>query len=205
MTHFTDFQDRDPSSEPSHQGEKPQDKPSKEAANGSEINLDSPCTSPCDHPEHQKPSEEFWREQCLRTAAESENLRRRLEKEKKEGIDYALFRFAKELITVADQLSWALASVATPEGKEEALYQGVSMTLSELERVLGMFGIVKMDVLNQMFNPHVHQVVQEQEDGTIAPGTILSVLQSGYMLRDRLLRPAMVTVAKSLAVNPSGS
>lgn len=185
--------------EQSHHNEAPGTAP--EVNNGSEISLDSPCTAHCEHPEHQKPSEEFWREKCLRTAADSENLRRRLEKEKQDGIDYALFRFSKELITIADHLSWAVASVVTPEGKQDSLYQGVGMTLTELERILAMFGIVKIDALNQIFNPHFHQVVQEQENDAVPQGTIISVLQNGYMLKERLLRPAMVTVAKPVSQN----
>jgi molecular chaperone GrpE len=196
MNQFTEFQDNDQPREPSSdQGENGENAAQEQA--GSEINLDSPCTAQCEHPEHQKPTEDFWKEQCLRTAAESENLRRRLEKEKQDGIDYALFRFSKDIIGVADQLSWAVASVVTPEGQQDSLYQGVSMTLAELERVLNTFGIVKMDALNQPFSPHQHQVVQEQEHADVAPGTIIAVLQNGYMLKERLLRPAMVTVAKA--------
>lgn len=166
-----------------------------------EISLDSPCKEGCDHPEHQNAlsEEESLRDKWLRAVADGENLRRRLEKEKKEGIDYALFRFAKELIAIADQLSWAVASVTTEEGQRDVLYQGVSMTLGELERLLAQFSILKVEALNQMFNPHVHQVMQEEEHSTLAPGTILQVLQNGYKMHDRLLRPAMVVVAKAKA------
>jgi molecular chaperone GrpE len=155
------------------------------------------------HPEHQEleTPEESFRDKWLRAAADGENLRRRLEKEKKEGIDYALFRFAKELIAIADQLSWAIASVTTSEGQKDVLYQGVSMTLAELERVFGQFGIVKIDALNHMFNPHFHQVMQEQEDDSMAPGTVLNVLQNGYRMHDRLLRPSMVVVAKNTSTS----
>jgi molecular chaperone GrpE len=201
MNHFMEFQDHNQQFEPLHHPDETGENPSPEHITGSEINLDSPCTEHCDHPEHQKHTEDFWKEKCLRTAAESENLRRRLEKEKQEGIEYALFRFSKEIIGIADQLSWAVASVATPEGQQDSLYQGVSMTLAELERVLSTFGIIKIDALNQPFNPHQHQVVQEQEHADIAPGTIVSVLQNGYMLKERLLRPAMVTVAKAVSEN----
>ena len=196
MNHFTAFQESDPSQEAT-QDETVENGEKAQVKDGSEINLDSPCTAQCDHPEHQKPTEDFWKEQCLRTAAESENLRRRLEKEKQDGIDYALFRFSKDIIGVADRLSWAVASVVTPEGQQDSRYQGISMTLAELERVLNTFGIVKMDALNQPFSPHQHQVVQEQEQADVAPGTIIAVLQNGYMLKERLLRPAMVTVAKA--------
>lgn len=198
MTHFMEFQDNDQPREPSpHQDDTGENTAQEHIQDGSEINLDSPCTAHCEHPEHQKHTEDFWKEKCLRTAAESENLRRRLEKEKQDGIDYALFRFSKDIISIADQLSWAVASVVTPEGQQDSLYQGVSMTLAELERVLSTFGIVKIDALNQPFSPHQHQVVQEQENADVTPGTIIAVLQNGYMLKDRLLRPAMVTVAKS--------
>ena len=200
MNHFMEFQDNDQPREPlPHQDETGEN--ADQEHDGSEIDLDSPCTTHCEHPEHQKPTEDFWKEKCLRTAAESENLRRRLEKEKQDGIDYALFRFSKDIITVADQLSWAVASVVTPAGQQDSLYQGVSMTLAELERVLNTFGIVKIDALNQPFSPHQHQVVQEQENGDVAPGTIVAVLQNGYMLKERLLRPAMVTVAKAASEN----
>ena len=198
MNHFTAFQERDQSHEAT-QDETVENGEQSQVKDGSEINLDSPCTEDCEHPEHKKPTEDFWREQCLRTAAESENLRRRLEKEKQEGIEYALFRFSKEIIGIADQLSWAVASVAPQEGQQDSLYQGISMTLTELERVLTTFGIVKIDALNQPFSPHQHQVVQEQEQADVAPGTIVAVLQNGYRLKDRLLRPSMVTVAKAVS------
>jgi molecular chaperone GrpE len=206
MTYLAEFQDR-------HHGESgQQDHISDDFKKGDnadpdrsnpEISLDSPCTETCMHPEHQEleTPEESFRDKWLRAAADGENLRRRLEKEKKEGIDYALFRFAKELIAIADQLSWAIASVTTSEGQKDVLYQGVSMTLAELERVFGQFGIVKIDALNHMFNPHFHQVMQEQEDDSMAPGTVLNVLQNGYRMHDRLLRPSMVVVAKNTSTS----
>jgi len=201
MTYATSFQESDQEEVYANDGSI-QNKGTPEK----EIKLDSPCTEVCDHPEHGdiKSEEETFRDKFLRTVADSENLRRRLEKEKKDGIDYALFRFAKEIITIADQLSWAVASVLTPDGQGTSLYQGVSMTLSELERVLAQFCIMKVNAIGQTFDPHVHQVMQEQEDKDHAPGTIVSVLQNGYRLQERLLRPAMVVVAKAPTISPDG-
>jgi molecular chaperone GrpE len=183
----------------------PQDPGTDNQAHAEEVSLDSPCTEACTHPEHKRPEvqEESFKEKWMRAIADGENLRRRLEKEKKDGIDYALFRFGKEIIGIADQLSWAVGSVSSHDVQQnEGLYQGVSMTLGELERVFVQFGILKINALHQMFDPHMHQVIQEQEDTTFEPGTIVNILQNGYKMHDRLLRPAMVVVVKA-PVTPS--
>jgi molecular chaperone GrpE len=187
----------------------PQDVQEQAAAHsGHEVPLDAPCTEHCTHPEHHQHiqvQEESFKEKWMRAVADGENLRRRLEKEKKEAIDYALFRFGKEIITIADQLAWAVASVSIKDGESDALYTGVSMTFQELERVLGQFGILKINALHALFDPHLHQVIQEQEDAVLPPGTIVNILQNGYTMHDRLLRPAMVVVVKAPTESSDGS
>lgn len=140
---------------------------------------------------------ESYRDRWLRAEAEKENLRKRIEKEKDDQVKYALFRFAKELIVIADNLDRALVNIPEDLTQGSAqFYQGVKMTSHEINRVFKEFGIQKIDALGHSFDPHYHQVIFEKEDNTCEARTILEVLQEGYKLHERLLRPALVSVSK---------
>jgi molecular chaperone GrpE len=144
------------------------------------------------------PQPEF-RDQWLRALAEMENLRQRLEKEKKEQVRYAIRHFAKEMLAVSDNLERALKSIPEHLLDQESiqpLIQGISLTYQELEKTLEQFGIKKLSALGESFDPHYHQVVSEREEEGCTPQTVLQVLQEGYLLHDRLLRPALVVLCK---------
>lgn len=143
-------------------------------------------------------AEDDFRDQWLRALAEHENLRKRMDKENREQVKYAIFKFAKELLTVADNLSRALESLPEALRKQKEIspfYEGVSLTSGDMSRLFTQFHIQPLVALGQSFDPHMHQVVGEQESDC-APHTVVEVLQEGYRLHDRLLRPALVIIAK---------
>jgi molecular chaperone GrpE len=133
----------------------------------------------------------------LRAYAESENTKKRCQQEIEKNAKYAISSFAKELLTVADDLQRALSSVAD-ENKEacKSLLEGIELTQNELTHVFDKFGIKKVDSLNKIFDPNLERVVQEVEDPEKPAGTIISELQSAYTINDRILREAMVVVTK---------
>ena len=140
------------------------------------------------------------RDQLLRALAEQENQRRRSQREREEAVRYAAAPLLRDLLTVVDNLSRALASV--PDGAAEndealkMLLDGVKLTERELQSVFERHNIVKLDPLGERLNPHEHEAMFEVPDPSAPAGTVVQVLQSGYLLHDRLLRPARVGVAK---------
>jgi molecular chaperone GrpE len=139
-------------------------------------------------------------DKILRLAAEMENVRRRLEKEKQDASIFAVSNFARDMLSVADNLRRALAVVPETARTDAALntvITGVEMTERELNQVFGRFGIKRMEPEGQKLDPNQHQAMGEMESDTAEPGTISFVMQDGYMLKERLLRPAMVMVAKA--------
>jgi molecular chaperone GrpE len=146
------------------------------------------------------------KDQLLRTLAEGENTRRRLEKDKDESNKYAVAQFAKELIGVADNLRRAIEAVPQ-EGREGAvanLLVGVEATERQFLAGLDKFGVKRMTPEGKVFDPNFHQVMFESESDQ-PPGTVLQVLQHGYTIADRLLRPALVAVAKAGATKTDTS
>lgn len=138
---------------------------------------------------------EKLKEDVLRALAEAENVKKRSAAEIEKNNKYAVASFAKDLLTVADNLERALdAAGATSEG--EALVQGVKLTAEGLKHVFEKYGVMPMNVQGEIFNPNFHRVVQEVEDESKPAGEIIAELQKGYMIHDRLLREAMVVVAK---------
>ncbi len=140
------------------------------------------------------------RDQLLRALAEQENQRRRSQREREEAVRYAAAPLLRDLLTAVDNLSRALASV--PDGAAEndealkILLDGVKLTERELQSVFERHNIVKLDPLGEPLNPHEHEAMFEVPDPSAPAGTVVQVLQSGYLLHDRLLRPARVGVAK---------
>jgi len=136
----------------------------------------------------------------LRAVAETENVRRRLEKEKEETAKYAISKFAKDILTVGDNFQRAIAAVPKDalEGDPalSALLDGVVLAERDYRSALERHGIVVDDPVGQPFNPHHHQAVMEQENPDVPSGTVLQVFQVGYLIEDRCLRPAMVVVSK---------
>ena len=138
------------------------------------------------------------KEDYLRAFAEAENTKKRCAQEIEKNNKYAISSFGKSLLSVADNLHRAIDAVAHDENNEncQALLKGVELTEADLTKVFNKFGIVKMDITVQVFDPNFHQVVQEVEDPSKPAGTVIAELQAGYMLNDRLLREAMVVVTK---------
>ena len=140
------------------------------------------------------------RDQNLRLLADMENLRKRTEREKDETAKYAITRFARDVVTVADNFERAVQAVPPGAAEEDAalksLVEGVSMTEREFLNVLERYGVRRVDPKGEMFNPHQHQAMMETQNADVVPGMILEVYQPGYMIEDRILRPAMVVVAK---------
>lgn len=140
------------------------------------------------------------KEQLLRTMAELENYRKRAEREREEMAKFAITGFARDLLSVSDNLRRALESIPVDHKKSEELLQtlveGVEITEKELLAAFKKHGVEKIDPLGQPFNHHLHQAMFEQDDPNQPAGTVIHVMQSGYTLNGRLLRPAMVGVSK---------
>lgn len=139
------------------------------------------------------------KDRLLRALAEAENTRRRAQRERDDATKYAISGFAKELLSAADNLRRALASLPEAEVGDErtrSLLAGVAATERELLSVFERHGIRRIDPTGERFDHNLHQAIFEVEHGDRPPGTIVEVLQPGYLLHDRLLRPAMVGVAK---------
>ena len=153
------------------------------------------------------------KDQLLRALAETENVRRRAQREREDASKYAVAGFAKELLTVADNLRRALDSLPESEARDErtrGLLAGVAATERELLSVFEQHGIRRVDPDGERFDHNLHQAIFEAERAGKPGGTIIEVLQPGYMLHDRLLRPAMVGVAKETSkpaepVEPAGT
>jgi molecular chaperone GrpE len=139
-------------------------------------------------------------DRLLRAHAEMDNLRKRTERDKEDTAKYAISKFAREVLAVGDNLQRATAAVppgaADADPALKALVDGVSMTEREFLNVLERNGVKRIDPEGQPFNPHQHQAMIEVEQPDVAAGTVVQVYAPGYILEDRVLRPAMVVVAK---------
>ncbi len=131
----------------------------------------------------------------LRSQAEMENMKKRFQKDKQELIKYGNETLTKQLLPVADNLEKALDH-SKDENSLDALREGVDLTLKGLLDVLEKAGVEVVKSVGEPFDPTFHEAVSEQEDTSAAPGTVLRELQKGYLLNQRLIRPAMVIVNK---------
>lgn len=141
-------------------------------------------------------ADEHW-DRLMRASAELENVRKRAEREVEMTRKYALERFATELLAVRDSLEMGLGAARESESDGHHV-QGMELTLRMLAGVMEKFGITVLDPVGQPFNPEYHEAMSTQPSAEAAPNTVLKVMQKGYMLQDRLLRPAMVVVARAL-------
>jgi molecular chaperone GrpE len=140
------------------------------------------------------------KDQLLRAVAETENVRRRAARDVEETSKYAVSGFARDMITVGENLFLALGSVPEEARKDEGMLKsfadGVDMTLRELLNAFEKHGIQRVDPIGEKFDHNRHQAVSQVEDPSKEPNTVLHVMQAGYVINDRLLRPAMVVVSK---------
>lgn len=150
--------------------------------------------------EAEKKAQELW-DSLLRQRAESENLRKRVERDLENTRKYALEKFAKELLAVKDGLEFGLEAVNRPETDLQAVRDGMTLTLKMFTDALEKFEIIILDPLNEKFNPQWHEAMAIQPIPNVEEGTIVLVHQKGYQLFDRLLRPARVIVAKAIGTS----
>lgn len=139
------------------------------------------------------------KDRLLRALAETENVRRRAQREREDALKYAVTGFAKDLLSAADNLRRALDSLPESEVRDErtgSLLAGVAATERELLSVFERHGIRRIDPKGERFDHNLHQAIFEAERPDLPSGTVVEVLQPGYVIHDRLLRPAMVGVAK---------
>ena len=137
----------------------------------------------------------------LRSEAEIENIKKRNRKDKEEWVKYASETLIKEILPVMDNLEMAI-SHSQDENSIQALREGVELTLKGLRDVLGKSGLEEVKAEGEPFDPNYHHAVSEQADENVEPGIILQELQKGYVLKKRLIRPAMVIVSKG---SPDGT
>lgn len=135
------------------------------------------------------------KDRLLRQAAETENTRRRLERDKADTAAYAMTGFARDLLAVADNLRRAVA--ALPSEGFDGVRAGIEATERELIAIFGRHGITRIETGGQKLDPNRHQAMLEVDAEGAEPGSIMAELQAGYTIKDRLLRPALVSVAKA--------
>ncbi len=150
--------------------------------------------------EKDKEAKDYY-DRYLRLSAEMENFKRRAEKEKSEIYKFANENILKELIPVLDNLERALNHGQETENTQ-ALLLGVEMTYKAFWTVLEKYGLTRVEALGEEFDPNLHEAVMVQEDAERPPGVVISQMQKGYRLHNRLIRPAMVVVSKKPEINP---
>ena len=141
------------------------------------------------------------KEEKIRVLAEMENLRKRFEREKIDSIKYGSVNFARDVLSPGDNLERALSVINEEEEQSQSiknLIEGLLMVKKELSTALEKNGITKIDSLDKKFDPNLHQAMMEIENDDLDEGVVVQEIQTGYMMHDRLLRPAMVGVSKKL-------
>jgi|SRR5579859_6768106 molecular chaperone GrpE len=141
------------------------------------------------------------KDRLLRALAEVENTRRRAERDRLDASQYAITRFARDMLTIADNFGRALAACPKPlleaaDPQLKAVIDGVEATERQLLSTLESYGVKPVDTSDGKFDPNHHQAIAEVPGEGKPPGSIVNVIQTGYRIGDRLLRPAMVTVAR---------
>lgn len=143
-----------------------------------------------------------FKDKMLRALAEMENLRRRTERDVADARQYGVTSFARDVLQVADNMHRALDVIGdelrnSADANVRSLVEGLDLTERELMKVLEKHGVKKISPLGEKFDPNFHQAMFEVADGSAAPGTVAQVVQAGYLIGDRILRPALVAVAKA--------
>ena len=140
-------------------------------------------------------------EKLLRAMAEVENQRRRYEKEKMEAFEFGGFNFARESLSLLDNIERAITSFKNDENLNnnkdlDKIIDGIEIVKKDLVSIFKKNGIESIECINKKFDPNFHQAMLEVEDNTKEPGTVVQEIQKGYMMKDRLLRPSLVSVTK---------
>ena len=139
---------------------------------------------------------EEMRDQVLRHQAEVQNVKRRADQDVEKARKYALERFCNELLPIVDSLEMAILSASPDQEDSESILKGVKLTLKMFVDTLAKFNLEQIDPEGEPFDPKLHQAVSMVENNEVEPNTVLSVMQRGYVLSGRLIRPAMVVVSK---------
>lgn len=194
---------------------KPEDnQPTPEAANtnGADVKAEAATETSKDEQPAVDPVEALraenadLRDRLLRAVADMENLRKRTEREIADTRSYAIAGFARDMLTATDSLSRALTTLPQ-EAREAAdsttksLIEGIEMIEREMQRLLAKHGVKPIEAEGQKFDPHKHQAMFEVPDPTRPEGTVVQVVQAGYTIGERVLRPAMVGVSKGGGAN----
>jgi molecular chaperone GrpE len=177
----------------------PRDTEPVEAADAGKAEAQVAGERPDPLAEAQREAAEF-KDKALRTLAEMENLRKRTEREVADARLYGNASFARDVLAVADNMQRALDAIEPElrnDAKVNSLIEGVELTERELLKVLGKHGVKKFSPDGEKFDPNVHQAMFEMEHPELPPGHVAQVIQAGYMLGDRVLRPAMVAIVKA--------
>ena len=140
------------------------------------------------------------KDQMLRTQAEMQNVRRRADADVEKAHKFGVEKFANEMISVVDNLERAIAACDAQDAATKALREGVEMTLTAMLASLAKFKVEVVNPLNESFNPELHQAMTLIDSPEAAPNSVIAVMQKGYTLQGRLLRPAMVVVSKGSPV-----
>ena len=151
-----------------------------------------------------------YKDKLLRRLAEMENLRKRTEREVADARLYGNASFARDVLAVADNMQRAFEAMGSElrmqgDAKVKALVEGVELTERELLKVLDKHGVKKFSPMGEKFDPNFHQAMFEMENPNLPPGHVAQVIQAGYMLGERVLRPAMVAVVKAAPKAPPSS
>ena len=141
------------------------------------------------------------RDKYLRAVAEAENVRKRAERDVADARAYGITAFARDMLAVGDNLARAIAAVdadarASATGTLKALLDGVDLTHRELLKALERYGVRRLEPLGEKFDPNLHQAMFEIPDPSVPAGTVVQIMQPGYTIGERVLRPALVGVAK---------
>ncbi len=140
------------------------------------------------------------KDSVIRAKAEVDNIRRRAALDVEKARKFALEKFAGEMLTTVDNLERALQSIDKEDESKKGVIEGIELTLQGLTASLEKFGVKAVDPQDQPFNPELHQAMSMQEVPGVAPNTVIAVMQKGYELNGRLIRPAMVMVSKAAPV-----
>lgn len=177
-----------------------------DAEDGEPVSEEEPDPEPEIDPKDAEIAE--LKDKLLRAVAEVENIRRRGGREREEAHKFAVTRFARDLCEVADNLRRAIDSVPDDSADDavgQNLMEGVRMTERVMHEVFSRHGIRQIDAAGERFDPNLHEAMTEIEAPDAAPGTVVQVFQTGYVINDRLLRPARVIIAKGASKTPGES
>jgi molecular chaperone GrpE len=172
---------------------------------------DNPATAEAGDPVAEARSEAAeFKDKLLRTLAEMENLRKRTEREVVDARLYGIAGFARDVLAVADNMHRALEAIGpelrdAADAKVKAFIEGVEITERELLKTLEKNGVKKFSPHGEKFDPNVHQAMYEVQTSDQPPGQVAQVIQAGYMIGDRVLRPALVAVSKATPKSPASA